>query len=102
MGPDEKDVATGSFVGVGEAAQIGAQKATITELLIQSEEYSVSPRIVNGLSRNVAVLEVMRLGGDADSVEGRCRSRRRVQQTSNIATWKGRSLAERAMLLLLS
>jgi hypothetical protein len=33
MGPDEEDVATGtgSFVGGGEAALIGFQKATIAE-----------------------------------------------------------------------
>jgi hypothetical protein len=37
MDPDEKGVATGSFVGVGEVALIGAQKATIAEKLIQSE-----------------------------------------------------------------
>jgi hypothetical protein len=64
MGPDEKDVAnvaTGNFVGVGEAALAGAQKATIAEQLIRSEGYDVSSRIVNGMSRTVDVLEVVRL-----------------------------------------
>jgi hypothetical protein len=31
IGPDEEDVATKSFVGVGEAAVIGAQRTTIAE-----------------------------------------------------------------------
>jgi hypothetical protein len=31
LGPDEKDAATGKLVGVGEAALIGAPKATMTE-----------------------------------------------------------------------
>ena len=82
MGPDKKDVATGSFFGVGQAALIGPQKTTIAEQLICSEGYDVSLRIVNGMSRtDVDVLEVMRLWGDGDSVTGR--SRRRMQQTSN-------------------
>jgi hypothetical protein len=67
MGPDEEDVATGGVVGVGEAALIGAQKATIAEQLIRSETYDVSSRIVNGMSRTVDVLEVMGLWGDGDS-----------------------------------
>jgi hypothetical protein len=81
MGPDEEDVGTGGVVGVGEAALIGAQKATIAEQLIRSETYDVSSRIVNGMSRTVDVLEVMGLWGDGDSDAGR--SRRRMQQSSN-------------------
>jgi hypothetical protein len=81
MGPDEEDVGTGGVVGVGEAALIGAQKATIAEQLIRNETYDVSSRIVNGMSRTVDVLEVMGLWGDGDSDAGR--SRRRTQQSSN-------------------
>jgi hypothetical protein len=97
MGPDEKGVAAGSFVGVGEAVLIGAQKATIAEQRICSEGYDVSSRIVNGMSRTVDVLEVIRLWGDADSsmlveaVEG-CNSHR-------IAARKKKSLVVRVMLL---
>jgi hypothetical protein len=61
VGPDEKDVATGSFVGVGEAVLIGGPKATIAEQHICSEGYDLSSRIINGMSRTVDVLEVMRL-----------------------------------------
>jgi hypothetical protein len=34
VGPDEKDVATGSFVGVGGGALIGAKNVTMTEQVI--------------------------------------------------------------------
>jgi hypothetical protein len=37
MGPDEKDTTTGSVVGVGETALIGAQKAGIEEQPIDLE-----------------------------------------------------------------
>jgi hypothetical protein len=71
MGPDEKDVATGRVVGVGEAALIGPQKATIAEQLIRSEEYGVSSRIVNGMSQTVDTLTVMGLSMAGDSYAGR-------------------------------
>jgi hypothetical protein len=70
MGPDEKDVATGSFVGVGEAAVIESQKATITEQLIRSKEYDVSLRIVIGMNQTADILIVMGLWGDGDSYAG--------------------------------
>jgi hypothetical protein len=62
-GPDEKDFATGSFVGVGEAALSGFQEATIAESLIRSERHDVSSRMVYVMSRFVDVLEVMGLCG---------------------------------------
>jgi hypothetical protein len=69
MDPDDKDVATGSFVGAGEAGLIGAQTATIAEKLIRSEGYDVSSIIVNGTSRSV--LSSWKFGGDGDSDAGR-------------------------------
>jgi hypothetical protein len=90
------DVATGSVVGIGEAAFIEAQKATIPEQHICSEGYGVSSRIVHEMSRAVDVAEVMRFWGTA--------SRMRVElwKSHRIATRKGRSLAEKAMLAIIN
>jgi hypothetical protein len=57
MGSDEKDTATGNCIGVGEAALIRAQKATIAKQLILSKS------IVNGMSRIMNVLEIMGILG---------------------------------------
>jgi hypothetical protein len=67
---DERDVATGSFVGFGEAALIWVQNAT----LIRSEGDAMSSIIVDGMSRTVEVLVFMVFMGlwrDGDSDE-RC------------------------------
>jgi hypothetical protein len=71
LGPDVEDVATGSYVGFGDTAMVGAQKSTIAEQLIRAEDYDTSSRIVNGLSRAVDVLGVMGVWGNATSNERR-------------------------------
>jgi hypothetical protein len=53
IGLDEEDVATKGFVGVVEAALIGAQRTTIADQLIRSELNKVNSRIINGMSRTV-------------------------------------------------
>jgi hypothetical protein len=80
--PDEEEMATGSNAGVGEAALIGAQKATIAEQLTRSEGYDMSSKIVNVTSGtvDVYVLEVKGLWIDGVPYAGR--SRRRMQYTS--------------------
>jgi hypothetical protein len=60
MGRDDKDDATGNFIGVGKAALIGAQKATIAEQLIRSKRHDGSSRKVE---RTADVLEVMGIFG---------------------------------------
>jgi hypothetical protein len=69
-GSDEKDVATGSFVGGGEAALIGTHKPTIPKQHFCSEVYDVSSIIVHGMSRAMDVSEVIRYWRDGDSDEG--------------------------------
>ena len=81
MGASVEDIATGGFVGIGESALIGAQKATIAEQLIRSEGYDVGSKIVNGMSRTVDVLEVMGLWGSGESDVAR--TRRRMKQASS-------------------
>lgn len=63
MGPDIEDVCSGGRVGVGEAATIGAQKATVAEQLVRADGYEMSSMIVNGMGRSVEVLDVMGLWG---------------------------------------
>jgi hypothetical protein len=72
----------------GEAALIGAQKATIAERLVRSEGNDVSPRIINEISRNDS-WKSRGFGGTViptrvEAVEGCNRH--------EIATRKGRSL----------
>jgi 1,2-phenylacetyl-CoA epoxidase PaaB subunit len=82
MGHEIEDVGTGGFVGVDETALVGAQKTTLSELLIRTEGYDMSSRIVNGLSRAVDVLGVMGLWGDIDFEFSRNRMRAKYM-TSN-------------------
>jgi hypothetical protein len=92
MGLDEKDVATGIFVGVGEAALVVARREgcccgnvcwcwrscigydptrrmllreslLIGEKLTRSQWHDVSSRKFNGMSRTVDVLKVMGILG---------------------------------------
>jgi hypothetical protein len=71
MGPEVEDVGTGNTVGFGEAALVGAQKATIAEQLIRSEGYDTSSLIINGLTRIVDVLGVMGVWGSSASSLGK-------------------------------
>lgn len=85
LGPEIEDVANGGFVGVEEAALIGAQKSTLSEQLIRSEGYDVSSRIVNGLSRTVDFMGVMGFWGDADvnSAKSRIRAKHNVDPSKD-------------------
>jgi hypothetical protein len=66
MGPDLEDVSTGGFhLDASSNTTIGAQKSTISEMLVRNDGYDLSSMLVNGMARSVSVLEVMGLWGSS-------------------------------------
>ena len=75
MGPEVEDVSTGGLMIASDSVVgIGSQKSTLAEQLIRAEGYDISSNIVNGMNRDVDVLEVMGLWGSGESGAARRRA----------------------------